>query len=146
MPTSARWVHRPKRRTSVRTHGEGMSNLPILAGMASTLIFAASTLPMLVKAYRTRDLSSYSLGNISLANVGNAVHSVYVFSLPAGPLWVLHSFYLASTALMLTWFLRYRVPAAVRSGRVRGLTHPAAGPDASIARSARTRAIPSVAA
>ena len=79
---------------------------------------------MLVKAYRTRDLSSYSLGNILLANVGNAVHSVYVFSLPAGPLWVLHSFYLASTALMLTWFLRYRVPAAAR---MRGLTHPAAG-------------------
>ena len=48
---------------------------------------------MLVKAYRTRDLSSYSLGNILLANVGNAVHSVYVFSLPPGPLWVLHSFY-----------------------------------------------------
>ena len=69
----------------MRTHGEGMSNLPILAGMASTVIFAASTLPMLVKAHRTRDLSSYSLGNMLLANVGNAVHSVYVFSLPAGP-------------------------------------------------------------
>jgi len=100
----------------VRTHGEGMSNLPIIAGTASTLIFAASTLPMLVKAYRTHDLSSYSLGNILLANVGNAVHSVYVFSLPAGPLWVLHSFYLASTALMLTWFLRYRVRAVPRTG------------------------------
>ena len=92
-----------------------MSNLPIIAGTASTLIFAASTLPMLVKAYRTRDLSSYSLGNILLANVGNAVHSVYVFSLPAGPLWVLHSFYLTSTAMMLAWFLRYRVPAGPRS-------------------------------
>ena len=84
-----------------------MNNLPVLAGIASTLIFAASTLPMLVKAHRTRDLSSYSLGNILLANLGNAVHSVYVFSLPPGPLWALHSFYLASTALMLTWFVRY---------------------------------------
>ncbi len=86
-----------------------MSSVPVLAGMVSTVIFAASTLPMLVKAHRTRDLSSYSLGNMLLANLGNAVHSVYVFSLPAGPLWVLHSFYLLSTGLMLTWFVRYHV-------------------------------------
>ena len=125
-----------------------MSNLPILAGMASTMIFAASTLPMLVKAYRTHDLSSYSLGNILLANVGNAVHSVYVFSLPAGPLWALHSFYLASTALMLTWFLRYRGTERHRPdpGRVSGLTHPAAGGDAWIARREPAGALPSVAA
>ena len=114
-----------------------MSNLPIIAGTASTLIFAASTLPMLVKAYRTRDLSSYSLGNILLANVGNAVHSVYVFSLPAGPLWVLHSFYLASTGLMLVWFVRY--------GRLRGLTHAAADTDASFGRREPALAVPSVA-
>lgn len=91
-----------------------MSNVPILAGVASTIIFAASTLPMLVKARRTRDLSSYSLGNILLANAGNLVHSVYVFSLPPGPLWVLHSFYLVSTALMLTWYLRYAPTVRVR--------------------------------
>lgn len=39
-----------------------------------------------VKAARTHDLSSYSLGNIAMANGGNAVHSVYVFSLPTGPI------------------------------------------------------------
>jgi hypothetical protein len=83
------------------------SSLPVLAGATSTVLFAASALPMLVKAYRTRDLSSYSLGNILLANFGNVVHAVYVFSLPPGPIWVLHSFYLVSTATMLTWFLRY---------------------------------------
>jgi hypothetical protein len=33
------------------------------------------------------------------------VHSVYVFSLPPGPLWALHSFYLVSTGLMLCWYL-----------------------------------------
>ena len=66
-------------------------SVPVLAGAASTVIFAVSTLPMLVKAYRSRDLSSYSLGNIGLANVGNAVHSVYVFSLPPGPIWALHT-------------------------------------------------------
>ena len=94
-----------------------MSSVPILAGVASTVIFAASTLPMLAKAHRTRDLSSYSLGNMLLANLGNAVHSVYVFSLPPGPLWVLHSFYLLSTGLMLIWFLRYHVAAGLRHAR-----------------------------
>jgi hypothetical protein len=88
--------------------------IPVVAGGTSTLIFAVSTLPMLVKAYRSRDMSSYSLGNIGLANLGNAVHSVYVFSLPPGPIWVLHSFYLVTSALMLGWYLRYglRRPAA----------------------------------
>ncbi|HET6759090.1 MAG TPA: hypothetical protein VFH20_07405, partial [Propionibacteriaceae bacterium] len=47
-------------------------------------IFPWSVLPMLAKAHRTRDLASYSLGNLLPANVGNAVHSIYVFSLPAG--------------------------------------------------------------
>ena len=35
------------------------------------------------------------------------MHSVDVFHLPAGPVWVLHSFYLVSTVLMLVWYLRY---------------------------------------
>ena len=86
-----------------------MTSLPVLAGAASTVIFAGSTLPMLVKAWRTRDLSSYSLGNILLANIGNLVHSLYVFSLPPGPIWALHTFYVVSTALMLVWFLKYGV-------------------------------------
>jgi hypothetical protein len=86
-----------------------MTSLPVLAGATSTVIFAGSTLPMLVKAWRTQDLSSYSLGNILLANIGNIVHSFYVFSLPPGPIWALHSFYVVSTALMLVWFLRYGV-------------------------------------
>jgi len=82
-------------------------SLPTLAGLASTMIFAASTLPMLLKAHRTRDLASYSLGQIALANIGNAVHSVYVYSLPPGPIWMLHTFYLVSTGLMLAWYVRY---------------------------------------
>jgi hypothetical protein len=108
-----------------------MTSLPVLAGIASTIIFAASTLPMLVKAHRTRDLSSYSLGNMLLANVGNAVHSVYVLSLPPGPLWVLHGFYVTSTALMLTWFVRYR---AGRERSLRGITHVVSAADGWIAR------------
>jgi hypothetical protein len=84
--------------------------LPVIAGIVSTTIFAASTLPMLWKAGRTKNLRSYSLGSLLLANSGNAVHSVYVFHLPRGPIWVLHSFYLISTALMLFWYLRHTAP------------------------------------
>ena len=83
-------------------------NLPILAGALSTILFALSYLPMLHKAARTKDLSSYSLSNITITNVGNVVYSLYVFSLPLGPIWVLHTFYLVASALMLLWFLRYR--------------------------------------
>ena len=56
--------------------------MPVVAGAVSSAIFAASSLPMLVKAFRTKDLKSYSLPNIALSNVGNVVHSVYVYSLP----------------------------------------------------------------
>jgi hypothetical protein len=92
------------------------TSLPVLAGIASTVIFAASALPMLVKARRTRDLTSYSRGNIMLSNVGNAVHSIYVFSMPVGPLWLLHTFYLASSALMLIWSVRYAAESGKTSG------------------------------
>ncbi len=84
-----------------------MPTVAVLAGVASTALFMTSTLPMLAKAWRTRDLSSYSLGQLLLSNLGNAVYSVYVFSLPAGPIWALHCFYVATTATMLLWFLRY---------------------------------------
>jgi hypothetical protein len=62
---------------------------------------------MVLKALRTKDLRSYSLSTLLLNNVGNVVHCVYVFSLPAGPIWLLHSFYLLTTGLMLVWYLRY---------------------------------------
>ena len=83
-------------------------DLAVFAGVVSTGLFAMSYLPMLVKAARTKDLSSYSLGNLAITNLGNLVHSVYVFALPFGPIWLLHSFYLVASALMLVWFLRYR--------------------------------------
>ena len=83
-------------------------DIPLLAGTISTVIFAGSMLPMLAKAARTRDLGSYSLGNIALINLGNVVHTLYVVTLPVGPVWVLHGFYVVSSALMLAWCLRYR--------------------------------------
>jgi hypothetical protein len=105
-PSVRRWVDRPKRSQVLCGNSGGMS-LPFLAGVTATLIFASSILPMVVKARRTRDLSSYSLGNIVLANLGNMVQSVYVLSLPPGPIWALHGFYLTTTGLMLVWYLRY---------------------------------------
>ena len=86
--------------------------IPAVAGGIATVIFAVGTLPMVVKAARTKDLRSYSRSNILLSNMGNAIHSVYVFSLPAGPIWVLHGFYVTTTALMLVWYLRYAPPRA----------------------------------
>jgi len=127
MPPSGmpEWViHRMQRPSPVRSFG--CMDVAVLAGVMSTGLFAMSYLPMLVKAARTRDLSSYSLSNLAITNVGNAVHSVYVFSLPMGPIWFLHTFYLVASALMLVWFMRYRAPSR------RDASHPApAEPSAS---------------
>jgi uncharacterized protein with PQ loop repeat len=90
----------------------------------STILFASSALPMLIKAIRTRDLKSYSPANLVLANVGNAVHCIYVVHLPPGPIWALHGFYVVTSALMLLWWLRYHFAvravartASLQSGR-----------------------------
>jgi hypothetical protein len=83
------------------------ASVSVLAGSVSTAIFVASTLPMLVKAGRTKDLASYSLGNIVLANLGNLIYAIYVVSLPLGPVWALHGFHLGATGLMLFWYLRH---------------------------------------
>ena len=101
------------------------SSLPVTAGVVATVVFACSALPMLGKAVRSKDLASYSRGNLVLANVGNAVYSVYVFSLPPGPIWLLHTFYVISSALMLLWSLRYgRRPRDRRGPRHTTLTSP----------------------
>ncbi len=92
------------------------TDFPTIAGFVSTALFAVGTLPMLTKAFHTRNLASYSLGNILMSNVGNLIYSFYVFALPPGPIWFLHSYNLISTGLMLVWYLRYeRQPHAPRS-------------------------------
>jgi uncharacterized protein with PQ loop repeat len=83
------------------------SSLALMAGSVSTAVFVASTLPMLMKAGRTKNLASYSLGNIVLANVGNLIYAIYVVSLPFGPVWALHGFHLGATGLMLFWYVRH---------------------------------------
>ena len=105
------------------------ASLPVLCGVLSTLVFVGGTLPMLGKAARTRDLSSYSLGNIVASNLGNAVNWVYIASLPRGPLWWLHGFYTVTTALMLFWYVRYSV-IGVREPTHRDRSKMRALPDA----------------
>ena len=90
-----------------------ISQLQMTAGMLSSLIFVSSNFPMLVKAVKTKELKSYSLGNIALSNLGNLIHWVYVSSLPLGPIWFLHGFFTLTTALMLVWYLRYEIGCAV---------------------------------
>ena len=102
-----------------------------LAGFLASLVFMASYLPMLAKAFRTKDLSSYSRGNLVLTNVGNAVYSLYVLSLPFGPIWLLHTFYVISSALMLGWSLRYasrRRPTRPEESGSAGSSSPGSSP------------------
>ena len=84
-----------------------MARLQLLAGSLSTLIFVTSSLPMLYKAIRTRDLSSYSIANIALANTGNFLYWLYVVALPLGPVWLLHAFNTVVALLMLLLYLRH---------------------------------------
>ncbi len=95
------------------------NQLALLAGSMSTMIFAASNVPMLVKVLRTRDLRSYSATNLMLANVGNVIHWLYIASLPFGPVWLLHGYFTVTTALMLGLYLRFRHKAK-RKHTIRG--------------------------
>ena len=55
-----------------------MNGVAVLAGSISTALFVVSALPMLYKAARTKELGSYSLGYLVLANVGNGFYSIYL--------------------------------------------------------------------
>jgi hypothetical protein len=76
-------------------------NAVTVAGVVSTLMFLGSNLPMVVQAVRSRDVSSYSRGYLVMTNLGNAMYTVYVLSLPAGPIWLLHLVYTVVSAFML---------------------------------------------
>ena len=100
-------------------------NTATIAGAASTLMFAGSTLPMVVRAVRTRDLSSYSRSHLFMTNAGNAVHTVYIASLPPGPVWLLHCMYSGVAVFMLAAHRRWARPPCpenrvrLRDGRSR---------------------------
>ena len=111
-----------------RAYRLGM-DIPLIAGTVSTVVFAVSNLPMLRKALRTRDVSSYSLSSVVMINAANAVYSLYVFSLPVGPIWVLHTFYLVSCAILLVLCLAQRRMAASRTTECRRPPEHRAVPD-----------------
>lgn len=79
----------------------------VVAGAVSTVLFLGAYLPMLAKAWRTRDLHSYSGGSLTVTTLGHLVYTAYVVSLPVGPIWALHAFYLVGTACMLWWWIRW---------------------------------------
>ena len=82
-------------------------SVELMAGLTSSMIFVIGNLPMLLKAFKTKDMHSYSLGQIILGNIGNSVYWLYVISLPIGPVWYLQAFFSTSSALMLFCYLRY---------------------------------------
>jgi hypothetical protein len=84
-------------------------NVELIAGMMSTMIFIFSNLPMIAKALTTKNLKSYSLGQIGLANMGNLIHWVYIIGLPMGPIWFLHGFNTAVAVIMLICYVRYEI-------------------------------------
>ena len=86
----------------------------IVAGSISSFFFITSNLPMLLKAFKTKNLRSYSLSNIILNNIGNLIYWLYISSLPLGPIWFMHTFYTITTLLMLVGYLRYE-SSALRS-------------------------------
>ncbi len=83
--------------------------LPSIAGFIATALLAIGTIPMLEKAISTKNLASYSLGNILISNVGNVIYSIYVFKLPIGPVWFLHGYNMVTTGLMLSWYMHYEI-------------------------------------
>ena len=104
-----------------------MHQFALFAGSAAAAIFILSQLPMLIKARRTKNLTSYSFANIGLANVGNALYAVYVVQVPVGPVWATHAFNLTTSGLMLFWYLRYgRTRSDGLEAFGRDIAHPSA--------------------
>jgi hypothetical protein len=85
-----------------------MEQVQLLAGSLAGLIFAAGSGSMVIKAWRTRNLASYSAGQLVLNNVGNLFYWLYVVSLPFGPIYFMHGFFTLVSLLMLIWYWLYR--------------------------------------
>lgn len=84
------------------------TGLASIAGAIATLLFVTSTLPMLTKAVRTKDLTSYSGSNLAVANMGNLTQTLYLTTVPSLPIWALHLFNTLASASMLALWIRHR--------------------------------------
>lgn len=93
----------------------------LFAGSFSCGIFISSNLPMLLKAFQTRDLKSYSLGQIILGNLGNCLYWIYLISLPFGPIWLIQGFFTLTSLLMLLGYLYYERGWALHFGHTGNL-------------------------
>jgi uncharacterized protein with PQ loop repeat len=96
-------------RVEKQERGIGMNPLSVqvMAGFTSSMIFVVGNMPMLFKVIKTKDMRSYSLGQIIMGNIGNSVYWLYVRSLPVGPVWFLQAFFSSVSAIMLFSYLRY---------------------------------------
>lgn len=90
-------------------------DVQVFAGFISTFIFISSNFPMIYKALTTRNLKSYSLGQIGMANLGNLIHWLYMTTLPPGPIWFLHAFHTAVAVVMLALYLKFEFYQPSRS-------------------------------
>ncbi len=70
-----------------------------------------------------------------MANVGNLVQTAYVVTLPVGPIWGLHAFYLVATVVMLLLHVRH---ASERAAQSRAAESRAAESRAAQSRAAET--------
>jgi len=91
-----------------------MRNIQLLAGTVSSVIFALASVNMLLKVWRTKDMRSYSLGQIVMNNIGNLIYWLYICGLPFGPVWLLHGFFTITSLLMLAGYFMYRVGSWAR--------------------------------
>jgi hypothetical protein len=120
-----------------RAYGSSM-DIATLAGTASTALFAVANLPMIAKAIRTHDMTSYSFTALLVGNAANVIHTFYVASLPIGPIWVLHGFYFVTMAVMIALYVRHgciraaararKAARALRSRRAGWIGRHGAGP------------------
>lgn len=81
--------------------------LPTFAGIVASTLFVLSSFPMLYKALTTRNLGSYSRGNLLLGTTGNLVQWRYLVALPFGPIHYLHAYNTVVTLLMLALYFVY---------------------------------------
>ena len=89
------------------------STLPIAAGTVATLVFAASTLADAGQGRPHQGpLRPIPAATSSSPTPATSCTRFYVFHLPPGPIWLLHTFYAATSALMLFWSLRFGPPPA----------------------------------
>lgn len=95
------------RRPGLPTADNDNPTLALIAGSAGSALSMVTMIQVIWKAIRTQDPHPYRRFSLAPSVVGNEIYSVYVFALPAGPMWVLHLSNYA-VIIMLNLYIRYR--------------------------------------